>query len=113
VKHSFAVAVAELAARPDLVWEPFRPGVDRHVIYDCGPQGPMAALLRYEPRTSIPPHEHEGFEHILVLRGSQEDDRGRYEAGTLVVNPPGTRHHVRSSDGCTVLAIWEKPVRFI
>jgi anti-sigma factor ChrR (cupin superfamily) len=113
VMQPLALGLAELATRADLVWEPFRPGVDRHVLYDCSPAGPMAALLRYQPRTSIAPHEHVGFEHILVLTGSQEDERGRYEAGTLVINPPGTRHHVHSSGGCVVLAIWQQPVRFV
>jgi hypothetical protein len=30
-----------------------------------------------------------------------------------VINPPGTRHKVSSDDGCIVLAIYEKPVRFV
>ena len=113
MKQPIALGLAELAANTDLPWEAFHPGVERHVLYDCSPEGPMAALLRYQPSTSIPPHEHAGFEHILVLTGSQEDDRGRYEAGTLLINPPGTRHHVRSSSGCVVLAIWQKPVVFV
>jgi anti-sigma factor ChrR (cupin superfamily) len=113
VKHPLALNLAELATRPDLVWAPFRPGVDRHVLYDCGPEGPAAALLRYQPGVSIPPHEHVGYEHILVLSGVQEDERGRYPAGTMVINPPQTQHHVRSPEGCVVLAIWQRPVRFL
>jgi anti-sigma factor ChrR (cupin superfamily) len=113
VNQPVVLGLAELAARPDLVWEAFRPGVDRHVLYDCSPAGPVAALLRYQPRAAIPAHEHVGFEHILVLTGAQEDERGRYEAGTLVINPPGTRHLVSSADGCVVLAIWQQPVRFV
>jgi anti-sigma factor ChrR (cupin superfamily) len=31
----------------------------------------------------------------------------------MVINPPGTRHNVRSADGCVVLAIWQQPVKFI
>ena len=108
------VAQAESGPTLDgLEWEPFREGVDRHVIYDSGPDGSSAALLRYRAGAAVPVHEHTGFEHIYVLTGSQEDDRGHYAAGTLVVNPPGSRHRVRSSEGCVVLAIWQHPVRFV
>jgi anti-sigma factor ChrR (cupin superfamily) len=54
-----------------------------------------------------------GYEHILMLAGSQEDENGIYNSGTLMINPPGTKHTVRSPAGCIVLAIYEKPVRFL
>ena len=100
-----------IVARPDeLSWEPFRPGVDIYRFYKDGEQGAMAALLRYEPGASIPMHVHTGFEHIFVLSGSQTDQNGEHQAGTLVINPPNTHHSVSSEVGCIVLAIWEKPV---
>jgi anti-sigma factor ChrR (cupin superfamily) len=99
-----------LAVDPELVWEPFRPGVEIHRLYPAEPDGAAAALLRYQPGASVPYHRHTGFEHILVLSGSQADNHGTYTTGTLVVNPPGTRHTVHSPDGCIVLAIWAKPV---
>ncbi|MGB3310593.1 MAG: cupin domain-containing protein [Nodosilinea sp.] len=100
-----------LAVDPELDWEPFRPGVDIHRLYPAEPDGAAAALLRYQPGASVPYHLHTGFEHILVLSGSQVDNNGTYAAGTLVINPPGTRHTVSSPDGCIVLAIWAKPVQ--
>jgi anti-sigma factor ChrR (cupin superfamily) len=57
-------------------------------------------------------HLHQGYEHILVLSGSQRDQNGTSVAGTLTINGPGTRHSVVSEAGCIVLAIYEKPVRF-
>ena len=100
-----------LAKADDLAWEPFRPGVDIYRLYPPEPDGAAAALLRYQPGATVPYHRHIGFEHILVLSGSQTDDNGTYTAGTLVVNPPGTRHTVSSPEGCIVLAIWAKPVQ--
>jgi anti-sigma factor ChrR (cupin superfamily) len=47
-----------------------------------------------------------------VLEGAQEDERGRYRAGTMVINPPGSRHRVASPEGCLVLVIWERPNEF-
>ncbi|HZG39436.1 MAG TPA: cupin domain-containing protein [Nodosilinea sp.] len=95
----------------DLPWQPFRPGVEIYRLYPESNNGAAAALLRYQPGASVPRHCHTGFEHILVLSGSQTDDNGHYHTGTLVINPPGSRHTVASSEGCIVLAIWAKPVQ--
>jgi anti-sigma factor ChrR (cupin superfamily) len=94
-------------------WQPFHPGVEAQYLYDLGPGGPAAVLLRYEPGAHIPLHEHIGYEHVLVLEGEQSDAEGVYSAGTLVVNPPGTSHWLDSKTGCLALLIYEKPVRFL
>jgi anti-sigma factor ChrR (cupin superfamily) len=94
-------------------WQPFRPGVHMARLYSDGAHGPSAALLRYEPGASVPPHLHRGFEHILVLEGSQEDERGRYGRGTLLIHGPGTGHRVASPDGCVALAVWVKPIEIL
>ena len=70
-------------------------------------------ILLYQPGASVPLHEHIGWEHVLVLEGEQADERGRYPAGTLLMNPPGSKHSVRSETGCAALLYWEKPVRII
>jgi anti-sigma factor ChrR (cupin superfamily) len=94
-------------------WEPFREGVEIYHLYGDGISGPSAALLRYREAGHVPLHEHQGYEHILVLSGSQRDDRGEAVAGTLTINAPGTRHELVSDAGCIVLAIYEKPVKFV
>jgi anti-sigma factor ChrR (cupin superfamily) len=96
----------------DLPWEPLRTGVEICRLFTSASSGPSAALLRYQPGAEVPRHAHDGYELIAVLSGAQEDERGRYPAGTLVVNPPGSRHHVRAEGGCTVLIVWERPVVF-
>src|SRR5258705_2057779 len=90
------------AARdPGLAWEPFREGIEICRIYDV-PGGPSAAFLRYAPGASLARHEHRGFEHVLVLAGSQVDDSGRHEAGAMLIHPPGTSHTVTTTTGCVV-----------
>jgi anti-sigma factor ChrR (cupin superfamily) len=96
----------------ELAFAEFRPGIRIHRIYGDG-SAAAAALLIYEPGASVPLHEHTGYEHVLMLEGEQEDDRGRYPAGTLAINPPGSRHSVRSPAGCVALLVWERPVRFV
>jgi anti-sigma factor ChrR (cupin superfamily) len=94
-------------------WKPFRPGVEIHRLYGDGTNGPTAALLRFRENTKVPLHLHPGYEHILILRGSQADQNGSVPAGTLRIHPPGSRHSVISESGCLVLAIYEKPVAFV
>lgn len=94
-------------------WQPFRPGVEIHRLYGDGTAGPTAVLLRYRDAAKVPLHAHDGYEHILVLTGSQRDQNGPLRAGTLAIHPPGTTHSVVSDAGCIVLAIYEKPVRFL
>lgn len=94
-------------------WQPFQEGVDIHRLYGNGLTGPTAALIRLGPGGKVPLHEHTGHEHIIVLSGSERDQNSPVEAGTLIINPPGTQHSVVSDAGCIVLAIYEKPVSFL
>lgn len=94
-------------------WEPFHEGILVYWLKKTDQAGYSAALLKYAPGAGVPLHEHPGYEHILVLEGSQQDENGTHGVGNLSINPPGTTHQVCSEDGCIVLAIWEKPVRFI
>jgi anti-sigma factor ChrR (cupin superfamily) len=96
-----------------LPWAPFREGIDIYRLYGDGESGPAAALLRFHPGARVPMHTHVGYEHIVVLAGSQVDENSRAAAGSLIVNPPQTSHSVLSERGCIVLAIYEKPVAFL
>ena len=100
------------ALNGDINWLPFRAGIEIHRICGDGSAGASSALLRYAPGARLPCHEHDGYEHILVLSGSQFDEHGRYPTGTLTVSTPGSKHSVGSDEGCVVLAIWGAPVRF-
>src|SRR5688572_13821774 len=75
-----------------LQWEPFRDGVDIYRLYGGDEDAPRAALLRFHPGGRIPLHEHTGYEHILILDGSQVDENSTAEAGALIINAPGTCH---------------------
>jgi anti-sigma factor ChrR (cupin superfamily) len=97
----------------NLKWQPFCPGVDIYQLYEHGPNGPTAALLRFHPGGRVPLHEHIGYEHIFMLAGEQVDEISKTETGALIINPPGTSHSILSENGCIVLAIYEKPVKFI
>ncbi|HSI64758.1 MAG TPA: cupin domain-containing protein [Candidatus Saccharimonadia bacterium] len=97
----------------NLPWQYFRDGVDIVRLYGDGITGPTAALIRFRREGRVPTHYHDGWEHIFVLAGSQRDQSGTIHAGTLRIHPPGTHHSVVSEAGCIVLAIYEKPVKFL
>jgi anti-sigma factor ChrR (cupin superfamily) len=96
-----------------IAWEPFQEGVEVHRLYGDGISGPTAALIRFLQDGKVALHEHTGYEHILVLAGSQQDQNTAVGAGTLLINPPGTAHSVVGRAGCIVLAIYERPVKFL
>jgi len=111
-----SIALSGLIGRKhwrDIAWQPFRPGVRIHWLYRTDEDGPAAALLNYDAGAQVPLHEHLGWEHIFVLSGAQSDGTAQYGEGALMVSPPGTRHAIRSDEGCVVLAIWNRPVRII
>jgi len=93
-----------------LDWKPFKPGVDIARVYNTPNGGPSAAFLKYAPGASVPLHMHGGYEHIVILKGSQVDRSGEHHAGSIIVNPPGSSHNVSSPKGCIVFIMWEKPV---
>lgn len=98
---------------PQMKWQDFRDGVDILPLHGDTAQGCSSALLRYQPGAHIPRHLHVGMECLLILHGSQRDERGHYQAGTFLINPATSSHEIFSEEGCVVLAVWEKPVKFI
>ncbi len=65
--------------------------------------GRVTSLVRYDPGSHFPPHEHPDGEEILVLEGIFADEHGSYPAGTYLLNPQGFRHAPRSEQGCVLL----------
>ena len=94
-----------------LEFGPFRDGIEICRLTE-GP-GPVWAVLRYQPGARVPEHLHPALETLLVLEGRQSDESGTYGAGTMVLNPPGSTHSVRSDEGCVVLIQWQAPVRIL
>jgi len=95
----------------DLVFEPFREGIEVHWLEKASTdEAPALALLRYAPGARVPRHRHLGLETIMVLEGSQGDENGTYRKGSVVLNPAGSEHAVWSTDGCVVLIHWTLPV---
>ena len=62
--------------------------------------GQVTSIVRYEPGSTFPAHDHPEGEEILVLDGVFSDEHGDWPAGTYLLNPEGFRHAPFSTDGC-------------
>ncbi|MEL7375185.1 MAG: cupin domain-containing protein [Pseudomonadota bacterium] len=77
----------------------------RKRVHLVGPpeSGQVTSVVRYQPDSSFPTHDHPEGEEILVLDGVFSDEHGDWPAGTYLLNPEGFRHTPRSKPGCTLL----------
>lgn len=91
-------------------FQPFKEGIEAHWLSQSDPQ---VAVLRYEKDATVDRHRHGGLETILILEGTQSDERGTYHQGDFVINPANSEHRVWTDTGCVVLLHWQKPVEFL
>ncbi|MDX1527926.1 MAG: cupin domain-containing protein [Gammaproteobacteria bacterium] len=76
----------------------------RKRVHLVGPpeSGQVTSVVRYEPSSTFPPHDHPDGEEILVLEGVFSDEHGDWPAGTYLLNPEGFRHSPFSKPGCVL-----------
>ena len=61
-------------------------------------------LLKLDPGTAGPLHQHGGYDEFLVLEGSIIDSDGtRIGPGDYVMYEPGSTHFTDTPEGCLVL----------
>lgn len=95
-------AVADTAR---MAWAPSPSGsVWRKRVHRVGPEesGQVTSVVRYEPRSRFPAHDHPEGEEILVLEGVFSDEHGDWPTGTYLLNPEGFRHAPFSEAGCVL-----------
>jgi anti-sigma factor ChrR (cupin superfamily) len=74
----------------------------RVFLVGAAESGCVTSVVRYEPNSTFPGHEHPGGEEILVLDGTFTDEHGVYPKGSYLLNPDGSRHAPASPEGCTL-----------
>jgi anti-sigma factor ChrR (cupin superfamily) len=88
-----------------MAWAPSPSGsVWRKRVHLVGPaeSGQVTSVVRYEPHSKFPAHDHPDGEEILVLEGVFSDEHGDWPAGTFLLNPEGFRHAPFSESGCVL-----------
>jgi anti-sigma factor ChrR (cupin superfamily) len=77
-----------------------KPGVEIMPLYQYGAE--HVSLQRWRAETWLPLYSASGGEEIFVLKGSFENEHGRYPQGTWLRHPPGSHHEPFSPTGCTL-----------
>jgi anti-sigma factor ChrR (cupin superfamily) len=88
-----------------MAWAPSPSGsVWRKRVHLVGPpeSGQVTSVVRYEPRSTFPAHDHPEGEEIFVLEGVFSDEHGDWPAGTYLANPEGFQHAPFSQPGCVL-----------
>jgi anti-sigma factor ChrR (cupin superfamily) len=78
-------------------------GVERVMLDRVGAEKARAtSIVRYDPDSSFPRHQHPGGEEILVLDGTFSEGSQDYPAGWYLRNPPGSSHQPSSGEGAII-----------
>lgn len=102
-----------------LPWRPTRfAGVSVKPLLLDPASGLSSALVRMEPGSELPDHEHVRIEQTWVLEGHLVDRAGpdagiECRAGQFIWRPAGSRHSAWSPNGGTFLAFFQMPNKFM
>ena len=99
------MTVVATADTSQLEWTASPSGsVHRKRVHLVGPpeSGQVTSVVRYEPMSKFPAHDHPEGEEILVLEGVFSDEHGDWGAGTYLLNPEGFSHAPFSDPGCVL-----------
>ena len=92
-------SAAPSAARrePEGVWLDIAPGARMKLLHVDPTTGERTALLRMEPGSSCPAHDHEQTEECFVLEGSINIDGQDYRSGDYIIAAAGSSHGIVAS----------------
>jgi anti-sigma factor ChrR (cupin superfamily) len=63
-----------------------------------------AVLIKMEPGTSYPAHEHTKGEDVFIVEGELIVGKERFPKGTYLYSPPGSVHTPRTEKGCVLFS---------
>jgi quercetin dioxygenase-like cupin family protein len=81
--------------------------------YDEATRRSVTILLKFEPGSAYPYHNHPGGEEIYVLEGQVTIEGAELSTGDYLYTPPGFKHAVRSEKGCTLLLLIPEEVEIL
>ncbi|MEK9722888.1 MAG: cupin domain-containing protein [Rhodospirillaceae bacterium] len=110
-------SLADMASRfvsvADLPWEETRfKGVTGKTLLVDKETGLVTVLLKMEPGSGLPDHEHVLIEQTYVLEGHLVCAEGECGPGDFVWRPSGSRHTAWSPNGGLMLAMFQVPNKF-
>jgi len=88
-------------------------GVSVKVLRRDKTTGESTALVRFEPGTRFPAHNHPAGEEVFVLEGDFTVGAHRMVSGDYLYTPPNEKHAASTEGGCLVLVTLPKPVEIL
>ncbi|MGB8326344.1 MAG: cupin domain-containing protein [Steroidobacteraceae bacterium] len=84
--------------------EPGVTGVSVKILrFDAATGRAPTILLKFEPGSTYPAHNHPGGEELFVLEGDIKLGKHHLRTGDYLFTAPNHKHAVRSQGGCIVL----------
>lgn len=81
--------------------------------YDEAQQRSPSILLKFEPGTRYPYHNHPGGEELFVMKGSCFVNDTELHAGDYLYTPKDFKHFVKSDTGCELMLMIPKEVEIL
>jgi len=93
------MGVGRIVRPDDSEWVTAAPGISVRMLL-----GKRTMLVRMDPKSSFPPHDHTAAEQCLVLEGSVSSAGVTAYAGDYTYMPSGSHHgDLYTDDGCLLL----------
>jgi quercetin dioxygenase-like cupin family protein len=90
----------EVSAKPE--WEEAAPGIHVKILARNAEIDSVSMLVRLDPGTDYPAHQHAGIEELHLLHGVLKvDDRTLYPGDFIHAEAGSVDHRVWSETGCT------------
>lgn len=97
----------------EVEWQFSAPGVSKKVLREDRETGELALLLRFDPDSTYPLHNHPGREEIYALEGELRVGPHTLRPGDYLYTPPEGKHAVSSKIGALVLLTLAKPIEIL
>lgn len=81
--------------------------------FDEAKQRSTTILLKFEPGTTYPYHNHPGGEEIFVLSGEAILENVTLSQGDYLYTPVNFKHSVTTNTGCTMLFVVPEEVEIL
>ena len=75
--------------------------------------GASTSLVRFEPGTKFPAHNHPAGEEVFVVEGDFTIGPHRLTAGDYLYTPPDEKHAASTERGCLIIVTLPKPVEIL
>ena len=97
-----------------LRWSFLAPGIKKCSVKIDEKENKHLTFLKIKSKKKIPEHSHLGSELTLVLKGSFDDENGRYMAGDIADHDHTSKHEpiVSSDEDCVCVIATDGPLIF-